>query len=76
MFKVLTNCKIPLKVSTMYIKNSTYTFVVLYDFENEPIPEYLTRVELAHDIQKKYFNSVKIKPLFIRINPAVMARKD
>lgn len=44
-FRVLTNSKISLKVSSMYIDTSEYTFVVLYDFNKfEPIPEYLTRI--------------------------------
>ena len=46
-FRVLTNCKIPVNVSTMYINSTTYTFEVLYDFRTEPIPEYLTRVEFT-----------------------------
>lgn len=77
MFRVLTNSKIPLTVNAMYIDKSTYTFVVLYDFHNiEPIPEFLTRVELSKEISEKYFKSTEVKPLFVKINPALMAKHD
>lgn len=32
MFRILTNAQIPLKVTSVYIDKSKYTFVVLYDF--------------------------------------------
>lgn len=47
-FRILTNSQIPLKISSVYIDTTKYTFVVLYDFNKyEPIPEYLTRIEVS-----------------------------
>ena len=74
MFRVLTNSQQELTVNAMYINRSTYTFVILYDFGVEPIDEYLTRVEISKKIQDQYFKSISVKPLFIRINPALMAK--
>lgn len=75
-FRILTNSKIPLKVSSVYIDTTQYTFVVMYDFKNyEPIPEYLTRIEIDPEIKEKYMEGVTVKPLFIRVNPAFMALK-
>ena len=76
-FRVLTNSQIPLKVSSVYIDTTKYTFVVLYDFNKyEPIPEYLTRIEIDPEMKEKYMKDMTVKPLFIRINPAFMALKD
>ena len=76
-FKVLTNSKISVRVASSYIDSTKYTYVVVYDFKKvEPIPEFLTRVELEAEIKEKYFPHVEVRPLFIKINPAYMARND
>ena len=76
MLKVLTNYRGQIKVSSMFIEGTKYTFVVLFNFSVEPISEYLTRVEIEKTIAAKYYPETKIKPLFVKINPAVMAMKD
>ena len=38
-FKVLTNSKISVRVASSYIESTSYTYVVVYDFNKvEPIP--------------------------------------
>lgn len=51
--------------------------MILYDFNKfEPIPEYVTRVEITPEMKERYFAGRDIKSLFIKVNPAYMARKD
>lgn len=76
-FKVLSNSNIPLSVASSYIETTSYTYVVVYDFRRvEPIPEFLTRVEINPEVKDKYFPNVVVTPLFVRVNPAFMARLD
>ena len=76
-FKVLTNTNLPVEVRSSYMDHSSYTYVIIYDFKKvEPIPEFLTRIEVKPEIKAKYFNEVAVTPLFLKINPAYMARQD
>ena len=65
------------KISTSYIRGSSYTFSVRFEFPGEPISEFSATVQINPALAQTYFQGVDVSQVItININPAVMALQD
>lgn len=65
------------KITTSYIKGTSYTFSVRFEFPGEPISEFSATVQINPALGNTFFQGVDISQVItINVNPAVMALQD
>ena len=65
------------KVTTSYVKGSSYTFSIRFQFPSEPIPEFSATAQINPAFANSFFAGTDISQVVtLNINPAVMALQD
>jgi cysteine-rich repeat protein len=65
------------RITTSYIRGSSYTFSVRFEFPSEPISEFSATVQINPSLAQTYFQGVDVSQVItLNVNPAVMALQD